>query len=126
MRRQPVNSLAIVYTTCEIAGATLETEISEVDLLKADMRTAMEEFTEAQQHQERMQGKLKDFQVCLDNAFASFKEANLEDARKRTTETKPKADDAHDRVRTRRDRCRRATEELETAADLDDSPGRVD
>ena len=44
----------------------------------------------------------------------------------RTTETKREVDDAHDRIRTHRDRCRLATEELETAEeDLNDSLGRM-
>ena len=47
---------------------------------------------------------------------------DLQDAGKRTTETKRKADDAHDRIRTYRFRCRRATKELETAEkDFNDS-----
>ena len=38
--------------------------------------------SQAPQRLERMQGELKDFQVCLENAFREFKEAyrNLEDA----------------------------------------------
>ena len=47
---------------------------------------------------------------------------NWEDAGKRTGETKRKADDAHDRIRKHRDRCRRARKELGTAEeDLNDS-----
>ena len=110
----------------------------------------MEEFTEAQQNQERRQGELKDYPVCLDNAFAEVNEANrnledegeriaetsaefqeanrnLEDAGKGSTETKRKADDAHDRIKTHRDRCRRATKELGTfEEDLNDSLGRME
>ena len=57
--------------------------------MRADARTAVEELAEAQQYQERMQGELKDVQVCLDNGFAEFKEVNhnLEDAGKRIVET---------------------------------------
>ena len=132
---QALNNLAIENATFEQAGANLEVETSEEGLLFADVRTAMEEFTEALQHQERMQGELKDFQVCLDNAFGELKEANRnledagkrivetnaefreanrnkEDAGRRTTETKRKADDDHDRTRSHRDRCRRASKEL--------------
>ena len=64
----------------------------------------------------------------LDSAFAELKEANrsLEDASTRTIETERKADDAHDRIRSHRDRCRRATKELKTAEeDLNDSLGRM-
>ena len=50
----------------------------------------------------------------------------LQAAGTRTTETKRKADDAHDRIRSHRDRCRRATEELKTAEeDLNDGLGRM-
>ena len=80
-----------------------------------------------------MQGELR-----LDNAFVELKEANrnledigkrmgdtnaefreancnLEDAGRRTTETKWMADDAHNRMRSYRDRRRRATKEFEMA-----------
>ena len=36
----------------------------------------MEDFTEAQQKQECMPCEMKEFQVCLDNAFAKFTKAN--------------------------------------------------
>ena len=75
-----------------------------------------------------MQGELKDSQESLGSAFSESKDANrnLEDAGKRITETKRKADDAHDQMRTHRDRCRRATKEFEMAEeDLNDSLGRV-
>ena len=39
----------------------LEAEISEGDLLFTDVRAAMERLAEAQQHQERLQGELKQF-----------------------------------------------------------------
>ena len=49
---------------------------------------------------------------------------DLQVAGTRTFETKRKADDAHDRIRTHWDRCRRVTKELETAEeDLNDSLG---
>ena len=82
---QALNNLAFVYATLEQAGANLEVENSEGDMLYADVRAAMEEFNEAQQNQERMRGDLKDSQESLDSAFAECKEAkrNLEDAGKR-------------------------------------------
>ena len=76
---QALNNLAIEYATFEQASANLEVEISEGDLLFADVRTAVEEFTDAQQHQERMQGELKNFQVCPFRSVvtnAEFTEAN--------------------------------------------------
>ena len=54
---QALNSPAIVYATLEQAGANLEVAISEGDLLFADVRAALEELTEGQQHQELMQGE---------------------------------------------------------------------
>ena len=48
---QALNNLAIVYATFEQAGANLEVKTSEGDLLYADVRAAVEEFTEAQQNQ---------------------------------------------------------------------------
>ena len=50
-----------------------------------------------------------------------------EDCWQGITETNRKADDAHDRIKTHRDQCRRATKELETAEeDLNDSIGRME
>ena len=49
---------------------------------------------------------------------------DLQAADTRTFETKRNADDAHDQIRTHRDRCRRAVKEFETA-DLNDSLGRL-
>ena len=56
---QALNDLALAFATFEQAGANLEVEFSEEDLLVADVRTAMEGLAEAQQHQERLQGELK-------------------------------------------------------------------
>ena len=134
---QALNNLAIVYAIFGQAGANLEVDISEGDLFFADVRTAMEVLTEAQQNQERLQGELKNSWRSLDIAIMDVQEStsklddcrdlhdaacrSLEGAGKRTTETKRKAEDAHDRIRTHRDRCRRATMELQTA----DSLGRM-
>ena len=43
---QALNNLAIVFATFEQTGANLEVEISEGDLPFADVRTAMEEFSD--------------------------------------------------------------------------------
>ena len=56
---QALNDLAIVYAPHEQDGANLEFEITEGHLLFADVRTAMEELTAAQQNQGRLQGELK-------------------------------------------------------------------
>ena len=51
---------------------------------------------------------------------------DLQTADTRTIETKRKADDVHDRIRTGRDRRRRTTKKFETTEeDLNDSPGRM-
>ena len=115
---QALNCLALVCATFEQARANLEVGNPEGDLLHADVRAAMEDFDEAKQNQERMRGELKDFLESLDSAFAEFNEANrnLDDPGKGITETR-KADDAHEQMRTHRDRCRRATKEFETAED---------
>ena len=55
---QAMNNLALVCSTFEQAGANMEVEFSEGDLLFADVRTAMEGLEEAQQHQERSQVEL--------------------------------------------------------------------
>ena len=82
-------------------------------------RTAMENFDEAQQNHERMRGELKDSRESLDIAIMDCHDA--------ATETKRKADDAHDQVRAHRDRCRGATTESVTAEeDLNDCLGRMD
>ena len=49
---------------------------------------------------------------------------DLADAGMKTIDLKRKVDDAHDRTRSHRDRCRRATKELQTAEeDLNNSLG---
>ena len=63
---QALNNLTIVHATFEQAGANLEVEISEGDLLFADVRAAMEGLAEAQQHEERLQGELKSSRESLD------------------------------------------------------------
>ena len=45
---EALNNPALVYATFEQAGANLEVEISEEDLLFADVRPTMEKFTDAQ------------------------------------------------------------------------------
>ena len=98
------------------------------DMLHADVRAAMEEedFNEAQQNQERMPGKVSTLPswtckrprpnsktVGRDLHDAAYR--SLEDASKRITETKRKADDALDQIRAHKDRCRRATTDFVTA-----------
>ena len=60
--------------------AKLEVENSEGDMLHADVCAAMEEFTEAQQNQERMRGVLQASRESLDIAFMDMEESmsNLE------------------------------------------------
>ena len=101
------------------------------------------EFNEAQQNQKRMRGVLQDARESLDIAFMHMQDSmsifkdrrdlhdaayrGVEDAGKRITETKRKADDAHDQIRARRDRCRRVTAEFVTAEeDLNDCLGRME
>ena len=121
-------TLAAVYAVFEKAGGNLNVENSEGDSLHADGRAAMEEFNEAQHNQERTRGVLHDSWESLDDAFVEFKEAcrGLEDAGKTITETKRKADDAHDRIRAHRVRCRRVSAEFETAEeDLNECLARM-
>ena len=108
-----------VYATFEKAGANLEIETSEGNMLYADVRAAMKQFNEAQQNQKRMRGELKDSRESLDIAIMDVQEPTsklqdcrhlhvaayrgLEDAGKRTTGTQRKADDAHDQIRAHRD-----------------------
>ena len=126
-----MEALKNLYATFEQAGANLEVEVSEGDLLFADVRTAMEGPTEAQQHKERLQGELTSSRESLDVALVDMKESmtKVDDSREvhdvvwrdpqaagtRAFEMKRNADDAQDQVRAHRDRCRRETKELETA-----------
>ena len=118
---QALNNLAIVYATFEQAGANLEVAISEEDLLHTEVRVSVDELSEAQRYQDRLHGEVKDSRESLVIAVLDVEEAtsklkdcrdhhdatsrSLEDEGKKTIETKRKADDAHDRIRTHRDRC---------------------
>ena len=85
----------------------------------------MDEFARAQQHQARDEVKgcresLDAFVGDLTNFRALLEETcdDLADAGMKTIDLKRKADDAHGRTCSHRDRCRRATEELETAEEV--------
>ena len=58
----------------EQAGANVEVEFCEGDLLFADVRTAVEGLAEARQHQERLQGELKSSRESLETALMDMKE----------------------------------------------------
>ena len=108
----------------------------------ADERMAMNELATAQQHQARLQEELKSSRECLDIALMDLKESiskvddrreehdiacrGLEEGVRKTIELKRKADDAHDRTRSHKDRCWRATTDLVSAEEeLNNSFGRL-
>ena len=66
---QALNNLAIVYATFEQAGQNMEVDVSEGDLLFADVRTPIDKLSEAQQHLEHMHGEQKSSLESLDTAF---------------------------------------------------------
>ena len=103
---QALGRLAEVYATFEDTWANVETETAESDLLF--------------QHQARFQEELKSSRESFNIAFREFNNCralhdaacvDLEDTRQRTIELKRKADDAHERTRSHRERCRRATKD---------------
>ena len=123
---------ALVYAVFEHA-TNMEDKFSELDLLFADVRTAMEGLAESQQHLGRLKEKQKN---ALDSRYTAFIELNnrrdlhdaacrgLEDAGMKTIELKRKADEAFDQIRAHRDR--QATKEFETAEeDLNDRPSEA-
>ena len=89
------------------------------------------ELATAQQHQALLQDKLKSSRESLDMALLDVQESmskiddcrevhhvacrGLEEVGKKTIELKRKAGDAHDRTRSHRDRCWRATTDLVSA-----------
>ena len=100
----------------------------------AEAHAAMDELAAAQQYQARPQDELKSTCESHDMALMDLKEyvskvddtrevlditrRSLEDASKRTIELKRKADDAHDRTRSHRDRCQRATKDHMMAEEI--------
>ena len=106
---QALSGLALVYARFEEAGADVEVETSEGDLLYADMRTALEGLADVQQEQERLKVEQKNTRDSLRTASIELNNRRvrhdaacrgLEDVGKKTTEVKREADDAYDRIRS--------------------------
>ena len=91
--------MADVYATFEDTWSNVENETAEGDFPFVEADEAMDQLAAAQQHQARFQD--------LDDAAC----ADPDDASQRTIELKRKADDAHDRTRSHRERCWRVTKE---------------
>ena len=102
---QALDRLADVYATFEDTWSNVKNETAEGDLPFVEAEEAMDQLAAAQQHQARFQD--------LDDAAC----ADPDDASQRTIELKRKADDAHDRTRSHRERCWRATKEYMMADD---------
>ena len=102
----------------------MEVEISDWDLLFADVHAAMEELTEAPQHQERLQGELSTWPswICKESMSKVNDSRSLHDVvcQDLQAETRRNVEDAHDSIRTHKDRCLETAEE-----DLNDSLGRM-
>ena len=128
-----LDRLAGVCATFEDTWANVENQISEGDI-------PMDELAKAQEHQARLQDELKSSRESHDMALVDLEESmskvddtrevldtpcrGLEDMSKKTIELKRKADDAHDRTRSHRERCRRATKYCVMAEEvLNDSLG---
>ena len=132
---QALGNLAVLYATLVEAGANLEIENSEGDTLYTDECKAMDELAKARQRQGRLQEELKNSCGNLDTAFIELNNYldlhdavchGLEDVGKKTIDLKRAADDAHDRSRSHRDCCRRATKDHVSAEEeLNDSLGRL-
>ena len=97
----------------------MENEISEGLIQFAEAYEAVDELAAARQPQARFQDELKTRKTSTLPSGNSTTAGLLVlqrlvtwgDASKRTIELKRKADDAHDRTRSLRERCRRATED---------------
>ena len=66
---QALSNLTLVCARFEEAGADLEVETSERDLLHADIRTALEGVAEVQHEQEHLKAEQKNTRDSLDAAF---------------------------------------------------------
>ena len=115
-----LDRLADAYSTFEETWAKMEHETVEGDVLFAMSYEAMDELAKAQQCQSRCQDELDSSLQSMDAAIRELNNCRalhdvacdeLKEASQRTIELKRKADDAHDRTRSHRDRCRRATKE---------------
>ena len=122
-------SLGGVYATFEDTWEDVENEGCKGHIPFAGAYVAMAELAAAQQYQARPQDALKSFCESHDMALMDLKEymskiddtrevldvtcRGLEDVCERTIELRRKADDAHDRTRFHRERCRRATKDHE-------------
>ena len=112
----------------EDTWSNVENEISEGDThFFAEAYEAMDELAVAQQRQARFQDDLNCTRESLEIPFRELKNCrtlhdaacdDLEDASKRTLEVKRKADDAHDRTRSHRERCRHATKDFTMAEEV--------
>ena len=132
---QALDRLAGVHATFEEAWANPENENSAGDVLHADACGEMDELAKAQQDQACCQEEVKGCRESLDtvvrernNCRALIDAAcdDLADAGTKTIDFKRKAEDVHDRTRSHRDRCRRATKDLvSTEEELNDSSGRL-
>ena len=89
----------------------------EHETAEGDMLLAVSYEAQAPSHQARFQDELKNSQASVDIAFREFcncralheaASVDLEVASQRTIELKRKTDDADDRTRSHRERCRRA------------------
>ena len=114
--------MAGVYATFDDTWVNVEKKSSEGGTLFAEVYKPMDELAKAQQHQARLQDELKNFRESLDIAVLDVEEAKLKDCRglhdtvcrgledvgKKTVESKRKADNAHDKSRSHRERCQRA------------------
>ena len=93
----------------------------------------MDELAKAQQHQARCQDEVKGCRESLGTVVRKLKNCqvllgaacdDLADAGTKSVDLRRKADDAHDRIRSHRHRCRRATKDLVSAEEeLNDSLG---
>ena len=115
---QALDRLAGVYATFEDAWANLGSENSEVDTFMPKRTGAMDELAKAQPHQARCQDEVFCSCESLNIAFRKVNNCgalhgaacdDLADAGTKTIDLKRKADDAHDRTGSHKERCWRAT-----------------
>ena len=126
---QALDALAVEYETSEEMMKQMEHETAEGDMLFAVAYEAMDDLDKAQKAQalkatrESMDVVFRAFRNCWASVDGAFRElsfcralrgavcVDLDGANQRTDELKRKADDAHDRTRSHRERCRRAMKE---------------
>ena len=131
---QALDVLAEEYGIFEETIENVTDETEEGDMLFAVAYELMEELDKAQNDQDHLQDELeatresmgiasKEFTNCWAHLNTGFREVSncralhdvmcvdLKNACQRTAELKRKADDAHERTRSHRERCRRATKE---------------